>query len=126
MPVPDAGQRLLVLNICSGAATQFHGGIARVGLSQELVGPSQQVIAHLWPIGVFAGLAFGAKLGLELAAVSVDDAYGRTVEAMRAPAALRAELIARLGDDIGIHRRIEFQDEQVGNMLSWGAPVLLT
>lgn len=119
-------RRLLVLNVCSGAATQVRGGIARVGLSQELVTPQQQVVAHLWPIGMYAGLAFGAKLALELAAVPPADALARTVSGLRAPDTLRAELRRELGDDLEIHRRLEGQDEQVGSVLSWGAPVLLT
>lgn len=120
------GRRLLVLNVCSGAATQVRGGIARVGLSQELATPQQQVVAHLWPIGMYAGLAFGAKFALELAAVPPATALARTVSGLKAPDALRAELRRELGEDLEIHRRIENQDSQIGSVLSWGAPVLLT
>lgn len=124
---PDGdGRRLLVLNVCSGATAQVRGGISRIGLGQELTGPGQQVAAHLWPIGMYAGLAFGAMFALELSASAATAAYARTIAAMRNPARLRAELIARLGPGLAIHDRLTHQDGQIGNVMSWGAPVLLT
>lgn len=120
------GRRLLVLNVCSGATTQVRGGMARIGIGQELTGPGQQVAAHLWPVGMYAGLAFGAKFAVELSAVPTPEAYARTVAAMRDPATLRADLVARLGPGLAIHDRLAHQDVQVGNAMSWGAPVLLT
>jgi hypothetical protein len=126
IPVNARGRRLLVLNICSGAATQVRGGIARIGLSQELATPEQQVIAHLWPIGMYTGLAFGAKLALELATGDVGSAYKSTIRGLAVPGALCAELIERLGADLDIHARLANQHDQIGSFLSWGAPVLLT
>lgn len=124
---PDgAGRRLLVLNVCSGATAQVRGGIARIGLAQELTGPDQQVAAHLWPVGMYAGLAFGAKFALELSSGDAATAYARTVAAMRDPISLRADLLERLGPGLEIHDRLINHDEQVGNVMSWGAPVLLT
>lgn len=120
------GRRLLVLNVCSGATAQVRGGIARIGIGQELTGPRQQVAAHLWPVGMYAGLAFGAKFALELSETSTAEAYARTVTGMRNPAALRANLIERLGPELAIHDRLANQDDQVGNAMAWGAPVLLT
>lgn len=120
------GRRLLVLNVCSGAATQVRGGIARIGLSHELTTPEQQVIAHLWPIGMYTGLAFGAKLALELARVPVAEAYRNTVRGLAQPGPLCEELLALLGGDLGLHDRIRHQHAQIGSILSWGAPVLLT
>lgn len=119
-------RRMLVLNVCSGATAQVRGGIARIGLAQELTGPSQQVAAHLWPVGMYAGLAFGAKFALELSLVAPAAAYARTVAAMRDPATLRADLLERLGPDLEIHDRLANQDGQIANVMSWGAPVLLT
>jgi hypothetical protein len=46
--IPKTDRRLLVLNVCSGAEAQVTGGIARIGVAQELVGPHQAVIAHRW------------------------------------------------------------------------------
>ena len=126
VPMEEGGRRLLVLNVCSGAATQVRGGIARIGLAQELVTPAQQLIAHLWPIGIYTGLAFGAKLALELANGSVPAAYTATVCGMREPSSLVEDLSERLGNDLGIHARLAGQHAQIGNILSWGAPVLLT
>ena len=123
---PGEGRRLLVLNVCSGATAQVRGGMARVGIGQELTGPGQQVAAHLWPVGMYAGLAFGAKFALELSVASAADAYARTVAGMRDPAALRADLITRLGSGLAIHERLAHQDAQISNVLAWGAPVLLT
>jgi CHAT domain len=126
LPIPGECSRLLVLNVCSGATTQVLGGIARLGLSQELVEPNQQVLAHLWPIGIYAGLAFGAMFGLELSRRDRAAAYGATVAALRDPPRLREELRQSLGADLAIHGRLEQHDDQVGGLLSWGAPVLLT
>jgi hypothetical protein len=120
------GRRLLVLNVCSGAATQVRGGMARIGLSHELVTPQQRVIAHLWPIGMYSGLAFGSKLALELAGSDTDAAYRATIRGMTQPYALCEELRLRLGENLGIHDRIANQHEQIGGFLSWGSPVLLT
>lgn len=124
---PDGDtRRLLVLNVCSGAAAQVRGGIERIGFGQELTAPSQQVAAHFWPVGMYAGLAFGVKFALELSAATAEVAYAHTVAAMRDPANLRADLIQRLGAGLAIHDRLGHQDEQIGNVMSWGAPVLLT
>lgn len=120
------GRRLLVLNVCSGATAQVRGGIARIGIAQELTGPVQQVAAHLWPVGMYAGLAFGAKFALELASGDAATAYARTIAGMRAPVGLRADLLERLGPGLQVHDRLANQDGQVGNVMSWGAPVLLT
>ena len=120
------GRRLLVLNVCSGAATQVRGGMARIGLSHELVTPQQKLIAHLWPIGMYSGLAFGSKLALELAGSDTDAAYRATIRGMMKPDALCKELRLRLGESLGIHDRIANQQEQIGGFLSWGSPVLLT
>ncbi|MDI1295134.1 MAG: CHAT domain-containing protein, partial [bacterium] len=120
------GRRLLVLNVCSGATAQVRGGMARIGIGQELTGPGQQVAAHLWPVGMYAGLAFGAKFALELSAAPTSEAYARTVAGMRDPAALRADLVTRLGSGLAIHDRLAHQDAQIGNVMAWGAPVLLT
>lgn len=119
-------RRLLVLNVCSGATAQVRGGMARIGIGQELTGPGQQVAAHLWPIGMYAGLAFGAKFALELSAAPTSEAYARTVAGMRDPTALRADLVTRLGSGLAIHDRLAHQDAQIGNVMAWGAPVLLT
>jgi hypothetical protein len=45
---------------------------------------------------------------------------------MRDPATLRADLLERLGPDLEIHDRLANQDGQIANVMSWGAPVLLT
>jgi hypothetical protein len=126
IPAGCDGRRLLVLNVCSGATTQVRGGIARIGLSHELTTPRQQVIAHMWPIGMYTGLAFGAKLALELAHAPVADAFRNTVRGLAQPGPLCDELVALLGDDLGLHDRIRHQHAQIGSILSWGAPVLLT
>lgn len=126
IPADTGGRRLLVLNVCSGAATQVRGGMARIGLSHELTTPEQQVIAHLWPIGMYTGLAFGAKLALELANRPVAEAYRTTIRGLARPEELCDELVARLGGDLGLHDRIRHQQAQIGSILSWGAPVLLT
>lgn len=123
---PGDERRLLVLNVCSGAATQVRGGMARIGLSHELTTPVQQVIAHLWPIGMYAGLAFGAKLALELAHRPIADAYRATIRGLAQPAELCDDLLTRLGDDLGLHDRIRHHHAQIGSVLSWGSPVLLT
>ena len=120
------GRRLLVLNVCSGATAQVRGGMARIGFGQELTGPAQQVAAHLWPVGMYAGLAFGAKFVLELSAAPPPEAYAQTVAGMRDPATLRGDLITRLGPGLAIHDRLVNQDAQIANAMAWGAPVLLT
>jgi hypothetical protein len=123
---PAEGRRLLVLNVCSGATSQVRGGLARIGIGQELTDPGQQVATHLWPVGMYAGLAFGAKFALELSVALPPEAYRRTIIGMREPAALRADLVARLGPGLDIHERLAHQDPQIGNVMAWGAPVLLT
>ncbi|GGB55652.1 hypothetical protein GCM10010833_07930 [Blastomonas aquatica] len=120
------GRRLLVLNVCSGATAQMRGGMARIGIGQELTCPAQQVAAHLWPVGMFAALAFGAKFAFELSVAPTPEAYARTVAGMRDPAALRADLVTRLGPGLAIHDRLAHQDAQIGNAMAWGAPILLT
>lgn len=126
IPIELERRRLLVLNVCSGAATQVRGGIARIGLSSELVSPQQKLIAHLWPIGMYSGLAFGSKLALELANGDTERAYKETVRSLAHPEALCAELSVRLGEHLELHNRLANQHDQIGNFLSWGSPVLLT
>lgn len=127
MTVPDEGRRLLVLNVCSSAAAQNRGGIARLGLGHFLASASQSVTAHLWPIDYYAALAFGCSLALALANEEIPDAFGTAIATMRDQPGLLALLR-------GVNANLQAADrlagdrlrEHLANLLNWGCPILLT
>ncbi len=127
MNVPAAGQRLVVLNICSAGATQNRGGLARIGLAHDIVGPEQLVVGHLWPIDYYAALAFGCALSLGLAALPPSEALADAQEMMRDPPALLAAL-RDLSPELEACQRLDSDRaaEHINNLLSWGCPILLT
>lgn len=127
MTVPTGGRRLVVLNICSAGATQNRGGLARIGLAHDIAGPAQMVIGHLWPIDYYAALAFGCALSINLSTLPSADALNATQAMMRDPPLLLAAL-RKVSNGLTAGQRLDGgrAAEHVGNLLSWGCPVLLT
>ncbi|CUX02063.1 MULTISPECIES: CHAT domain-containing protein [Rhizobium/Agrobacterium group] len=125
--VPRTGRRLLVLNICSSATAQTFNGMARSGLAQELVSPSQQVIGHLWPIDYYAALAFGSSLAMALTRLPPANALKEALLMMRDQGEL-IRVLQEISPDLQAIRRLNGQRaaEVMGNVLSWGCPVILT
>ncbi|MDX0949477.1 CHAT domain-containing protein [Sinorhizobium medicae] len=125
--VPSTGRRLLVLNICSSATAQTFNGMARSGLAQELVSPSQQVIGHLWPIDYYAALAFGSCLARALTCGSPCTALKKASLMMRDQGEL-IDLLQGISPDLQAIQRLNGQRaaEVIQNVLSWGCPVILT
>lgn len=125
--VPDAGRRLLVLNVCSSGTAQMMDGMARVGLAQELCTPNQQVVAHLWPIDYHAALAFGCSMASRLRTEPVPEAFASATTIMRRQADLLSELdgIAPglLATERLSHNHVA---EKLDNILCWGCPALFT
>ena len=127
MTVPATRRRLVVLNICSAGATQNRGGLARIGLAHDVVGPHQLVIGHLWPIDYYAALAFGCALAINLRSRAPSEALAATEALMRDPPSLLAAL-NELSTELEACQRLNSNraTEQVSNLLSWGCPILLT
>ncbi len=125
--VPSTGRRLLVLNICSSATAQTFNGMARSGLAQELVSPSQQIIGHLWPIDYYAALAFGSSLAMALTRVPSAPALKEALLMMRDQGQL-IRALQEISPELQAIRRLNGQRaaEVIGNVLSWGCPFILT
>ncbi|ANF53540.1 hypothetical protein DA69_01405 [Brevundimonas naejangsanensis] len=123
---PEAGRRLLVLNSCSGATAQGRGGLARIGLAQSLVGQSQGVVGHLWPVHWTAGLAFGAALVACLEDDPSASAVLRAAALLRQPDDLMRLLETRFADCPGLLERLQRSGEDLESLINWGCPVLLT
>ena len=124
--VPGDDRRLLVLNTCNGATTQGMAGMARIGLAQSLVQPTQAVIGHLWPASSALGLAFGTLFAANLDSGDVTDAFATTLRELRDPDAIVASIEARLGAPFAGAARIESCKADLSSILAWGCPVLLT
>lgn len=123
---PPDGQRLLVLNSCSGATAQGRGGIARIGLAQCLVSGRQAVIGHLWPVHWTAGLAFGAALAASLEAGPVEAAALAAIRRIQEPAELLSFLENRFQGCNELLDRLRRSAEDLSSLTNWGCPVLLT
>ena len=117
---------MLVLNTCNGATTQGMAGMARIGLAQSLVQPTQAVIGHLWPASSALGLAFGTLFAANLDSGDVTDAFATTLRELRDPDAIVASIEARLGAPFAGAARIESCKADLSSILAWGCPVLLT
>lgn len=126
LDVPGPGRRLLVLNTCNGATTQGMAGMARIGLAQSLVGPRQSVIGHLWPASSALALAFGSLLASNLDGRPVADAFGAALRELRDPPAIVQLLEDRLGTAFSGGFRIRSDLSDLGSIMAWGCPVLLT
>jgi hypothetical protein len=80
----EHGRRLLVLNACDSAAAFHYGGIGDLSLAGAAAGPTQAVVAHLWPIGSsVVAPVFAAALADGLAdGQSFFDTYVSTVRTL--------------------------------------------
>jgi hypothetical protein len=123
---PGTGRRLLVLNVCSGATARMTGGLARIGLAHELVGPNQSVIAHIWPAYSETALSFGALLAAFLGAQDNFSAFAAASAQLRDPEGIVAALDEVLGNRLRAYDRINASIPALKNVLSWGCPVFLT
>lgn len=122
---PQQDRRLLVLNSCSGAAAQGRGGLARIGLAQSLVGASQSVVAHQWPIHWTAGLAFGAALAAVLEKEPNERAALTAANLMQRPDELMGFLEDRFAGCDELLDRLRRSQEDLSSITNWGCPVLL-
>lgn len=124
--VPDADQRLLVLNSCDGAATVTAGGLRARGLAAEAAGPSQAVIGHQWAVREKAAATFGALLACGLADHrGIAAAFNAALKGLHRPwrdlvgtfeeHGARSELVAQLTPPA---------DGYGDNILDWGSPAL--
>jgi hypothetical protein len=80
-----SSRRLLVLNLCNGAKpTGYASGLPRMSMAGLCASESQAVIAHLWPVEVFAAYAFGLTLaGMLSSGHSYFSSYCRTVKSLQ-------------------------------------------
>jgi hypothetical protein len=124
--VPDAGRRLLVLNVCSSGSAQTMDGMARIGLGQELASPNQRVVAHLWPIDYYAALAFGCALASRLRHEDANSAMRSAIEIMADQARLLDEITGISGGLQAVNRLSPAHvASHLQSVLSWGCPALL-
>ncbi|KFE60980.1 CHAT domain-containing protein [Hyalangium minutum] len=125
LPAPSGDRRLLVLNVCSGGHSATFGGPLGVGLGPVLVGRSQTVISHLWPVGFqFAG-AFGVLLAdAHVRLKDHLDAYGESMQVVLAGRESMLQRLALLPNAAPVAERLH-EGIDVGNIASWGAPTLL-
>jgi hypothetical protein len=123
---PDGGRRLLVLNICSGATARMTGGLARIGLAHELVGPNQAVIAHIWPTYSETALSFGALLAVTLGVRDNFSAFAAATALLRDPQNIVTAVEEELDSGLRAYERISSSVAKLQNIVSWGCPVFLT
>lgn len=120
-------RRLLILNICSGAATQGMSGLARMGIGPSLVDPCQAVIAHLWPSTPSLSLAFGALFASNLSKYrSFIEIFSSTLKEMHDYNNILKKIESRLGKEFQGKFRINSDIEELKSILSWGSPVFMT
>lgn len=120
-------RRLLILNICSGAATQGMSGLSRMGIGPSLVDSHQAVIAHLWPSTPSLSLAFGALFASNINKnSSFMNIFSRTLQEMRDCNNIITNIESRLGKDLRCKFRLENDMEDFKSILSWGSPVFMT
>ncbi|MEJ5976615.1 CHAT domain-containing protein [Novosphingobium sp. PS1R-30] len=124
--VPEADRRLLVLNTCNGATTQGMAGMARIGLAQSLVQPTQMVLAHLWPASPALGLAFGGLFASNLVQDDVTGAFASTLAELRDPDKIVGLIEERSGIAFPGAPVITRAASELSSILAWGCPVLLT
>lgn len=127
LAIPTLGRRLLVLNLCSGGAAQFRGGLGHLGLAQSLAGPNQQVIAHQWPINSYPALAFASAFLLASIKHGPDEALRRASQLMRDIDGLRTGLAA-LDPELSAIARLDVPAARANldSVLNWGNPALFT
>ena len=100
--------------------------MARIGLAQNVVQPTQAVIGHLWPASQAVSLAFAMLFASHLRDAGIEEAFERTAIELRAPAGIPELLRQRLGQTPEGLFRIEADAADLTSMLAWGCPVLLT
>jgi CHAT domain-containing protein len=123
---PNAGRRLLILNTCSGATARMTGGLARIGLAQQLIGPAQAIVAHIWPAPSETALSFGALLASTLGTRDNFSAFAAATAFLRKPRSIVRALERELGSGLRAYERIRNSADKLDNVLSWGCPVFLT
>jgi CHAT domain len=124
--VPGDARRLLVLNTCNGATTQGMAGLARIGLAQSLVQPTQMVIGHLWPASAALGLAFGGLFASNLACQDITAAFATTLLELRDPTRIVGLVEERSGVPFNGGFRVASACDELSSIMAWGCPVLLT
>lgn len=127
LAIPELGRRLLVLNLCSGGAAQFRGGLGHLGLAHSLARPHQQVIAHQWPVDSYPALAFAAAFLLASIEYAPDEALRHAARSMRDIDGLRAGLAA-LDPELSAIARLDVPGARANpdSVLNWGNPALFT
>lgn len=123
---PSESRRLMVLNVCGGAAAAPLGGLPDLGIAPVLVSNRQAVISHLWPVGIWPPVAFAGLLAKAL--VESSD-YVRAFERVMAvfTAGKQAVLngLTKNGVSADVIERIQQDDTDWENILTWGSPVFL-
>jgi hypothetical protein len=84
LPVPAVGSsRLLVLNICSGAAAVTYGGLPRVSIAALLTSERQKLVSHLWPVHPLSASVLGGFIANGLSkGLRYFEAYSEAVLAL--------------------------------------------
>jgi CHAT domain len=126
LEAPAGSRRALVLNICSGGMSATLGGPLGLGLGPVLAGPTQSVFTHLWPVEWQFAAAFGGLLILELTK-GLDHlaAYAAAIETLLRGREATATALGEAPELTVIADRLS-DHVDLSNVLSWGAPVLLT
>lgn len=117
------GRRLLVLNVCDGAASAMVGGLNKIGFAQSLACRNQAVVSHLWPVESMHAAAFGACLAIGLAKSSgFFKGYEHALYLLHSDC---RELIDEL-QDRGVSELIErlsARNYRSNSTFAWGSPI---
>ena len=121
-----SGRRLLVLNICSGAAGAMLGGLMDLGLGPVVTSERQAVLSHLWPVALWTPVAFGALLAGNLLEFNAYfDAFVATMRIFSGERASVIEGLLRLECPFDLIDRVDGMGDEWSNILHWGSPVFL-
>lgn len=125
--VPEAGRRLLVLNICDGATGAVLGGVLGLGMAQLIAGSHQAVISHMWPVDQRISPAFAALLARELArGAPFFDGYSRAVKHIAAGKVVLVDELRSMGPDAAeLAERVANRDFDSQNIYFYGSAVFL-
>lgn len=118
------GRRLLVLNVCDGAASAMVGGLNKLGFAQALACRNQAVISHLWPVEPVYAAVFGACLALGLTKSDcLFTGYERTLSLLQGDS---RELVNEL-QGAGLHKLVEHlntRDYRFNSSIhTWGSAI---
>jgi hypothetical protein len=116
-------RRLVVFNVCDGAATAALNAPGEVGLASLLAGSRQAVISHLCPVDPRVALFFGALLVRSLGAgTSFFDSFSGALAAMLGG---RERIRAELAHHAELVETLDRCDLHLSNILEVGTPEFL-